>query len=61
MSSINKSGNHNINRGFELMLRRREKTVPEELQERKFRFGKVFSFFQREIRFSFELSVTDKT
>ena len=61
MSSINKNVDHDVNRGVELMLRRREKTVPEELQERKFRFGKVFSFFQREIRFSFELSVTDKT
>lgn len=61
MSSINKNVDHDINRGVELMLRRREKTVPEELSLQRFNFGKVFSLFQREIRFNFELSVIRKT
>jgi len=61
MSSINKNVDHDVNRGVELMLRRREKTVPEELSLQRFNFGKVFSLFQREIRFSFELSVIRKT
>ena len=61
MSSINKNVDHDVNRGVELMLRRREKTVPEELPLLRFNFGKVFSLFQREIRFNFELSVIRKT
>ncbi len=61
MSSINKNVDHDVNRGVELMLRRREKTVPEELSLQRFNFGKVFSLFQREIRFNFELSVIRKT
>ncbi len=61
MSSINKNVDHDVNRGVELMLRRREKTVPEELSLQGFNFGKVFSLFQREIRFNFELSVIRKT
>lgn len=61
MSSINNNVDHDVNRGVELMLRRREKTVPEELSLQRFNFGKVFSLFQREIRFNFELSVIRKT
>ncbi len=61
MSPINKNVDHDVNRGVELMLRRREKTVPEELPLQRFNFGKVFSLFQREIRFNFELSVIRKT
>jgi len=61
MDSINKFERHDINRGVELMLRRREKRIPEELKERKFIFGRVFSFLKREIRFNFELSIIKKT
>lgn len=61
MTSINKFESHGINRGVELMLRRRGKRIPEELKERKFVFGKVFSFLEREIRFNFELSIIKKT
>lgn len=60
MSFINKFENHDMNRGVELMLRRREKTFSEELQKRKFIFDKVFSLFKREIRFNFELSIIRK-
>ena len=60
MDSINKFERHDINRGVELMLRRREKRIPEELKERKFIFGRVFSFLKREIRFNFELSIIKK-
>jgi hypothetical protein len=47
MDSINKFESHDINRGVELMLRRREKRIPEELKERRFAFGRVFSFLKR--------------
>lgn len=60
MSFINKFENHDMNRGTELMLRRREKPFSEELQKRKFNFDRVFSLFQREIRFNFELSIIRK-
>ena len=61
MTSINKFESHDINRGVELMLRRRGKRIPEELKERRFAFGRVFSFLKREIRFKFELSIIKKT
>ena len=61
MASINKFESHDINRGVELMLRRRGKHIPEELKERRFTFGRVFSFLKREIRFNFELSIIKKT
>jgi|Laugrespbdmm15dd_1035085.scaffolds.fasta_scaffold136731_2 hypothetical protein len=61
MSSINKFDDHDVNRGAELMLRRRKKnSIPEQLQERKFNFGRVFSFLQREIKFNIELSIISK-
>jgi len=61
MSSINKFDDYDINRGVELMLRRRKKnSIPEQLQERKFIFGRVFSFLQREIKFNIELSIISK-
>ena len=61
MSSINKFDDYDINRGVELMLRRRKKnSIPEHLQERKFIFGRVFSFLQREIKFNIELSIISK-
>ncbi len=61
MSPINKFDDHDVNRGAELMLRRRKKnSIPEQLQERKFNFGRVFSFLQREIKFNIELSIISK-
>lgn len=60
MGSINKDMNHDLNRGIELMLRRREKTKTKELQKGKFIINKVFSFFKREIKINFELSIRNK-
>ena len=60
MSSINKFDDYDINRGVELMLRRKKNSIPEQLQERKFIFGRVFSFLQREIKFNIELSIISK-
>lgn len=55
------NSNPQINRGFELMLRkykRREKTSqPKTL---KISFGKMLSLFKREIHFNFELSLDIK-
>lgn len=55
------NSNPQINRGFELMLRkynRREK--PSEPKTFKIRFGKMLSLFKREIHFNFELSLDIK-
>jgi hypothetical protein len=61
MSSINKFDGYDINRGVELMLRGRDKnSIPEQLQERKFKFDRIFSFLQREIKFNIELSIIRK-
>lgn len=60
MGSINRDMNHDLNRGIELMLRRREKTKTKELQKGKFIINKVFSFFKREIKINFELSIRNK-
>lgn len=58
--SINKFDGHDINRGFELMLRSGGKTIPEELKEREFYFGRVFSLLKREIHIDFNLSIIRK-
>jgi hypothetical protein len=60
MGSINRDMNHDLNRGIELMLRRREKTKTKELQKGKFIINEVFSFFKREIKINFELSIRNK-
>jgi hypothetical protein len=60
MGSINRDMKHDLNRGIELMLRRREKTKTKELQKGKFTINKVFSFFRREIKINFELSIRNK-
>tara|TARA_E500000318_G_scaffold25038_1_gene25060 strand:+ start:2609 stop:2830 length:222 start_codon:yes stop_codon:yes gene_type:complete len=44
----------NINKGFELLLRNRRKSVTPKTLE--FRFGKMLSFFNKEIHFSFDIS-----
>jgi len=62
-NSLNKTKNEplQINKGFELMLRhrnrRRKKLRPKTLH---IMFGKVISLFKREIRFQFELSIDIK-
>lgn len=60
MDTINKNMNYDLNRGIELMLRRRGKTKIEELQKGKFIINKVFSFLKREIKINFEFSIRNK-
>jgi hypothetical protein len=50
-----------INKGFELMLRHRNRRR-KKLRPKTFRimFGKVISLFKREIRINFELSIDIK-
>jgi hypothetical protein len=57
--SLNKN-EPRINRGFELMLRkniRREKVLPKSFQ---IHFGKMISFFSREIHFEFNFFINKK-
>lgn len=61
MSTINNSGRTNINRGVELILRKKGGTNQPELDSRKFSFGKMFSLFNREIHFKIELKMVKKT
>lgn len=55
MSGINNSDNHQINRGIELMLRRRKKETNSELDKKVFNFEKLFSFFRREFLIKIEI------
>jgi hypothetical protein len=57
---LNKNENHDINRGVELMLRRRREQDQPELESKKFNFGKTFSLFGREIDFRIELLIKKK-
>lgn len=59
--SINNNENHNINRGVEIMLRRRKEKDQPKLDENKFNFLKTFSFFNREIYFKIELKIIKKS
>jgi hypothetical protein len=60
MSTINNSGKTNINRGVELLLRKKGGTNQPELDSRQFSFGKMFSLFKREIHFEIELRISKK-
>lgn len=56
--SINNSENYSINRGFELMLRKKGGEKGEtKLIPKTFNFEKVFSLFNREIFFKIELDI----
>ena len=58
--SIN-NRNHDVNRGVELLLKRRRKNLEEpKLKGKLFSFGKVFSLFRREIKINFEILVKKK-
>ncbi len=52
---LNKSDPH-INRGFELLLRKRRKK-PQRPKTFELRFGKMVSLFKREIHFNLEFSL----
>lgn len=63
----NKSGlnkreqNHDIDRGFEFMLRKKNGRGQEERPKTfHIRFGKMVSFFRREFHFHFEFSFDTK-
>ena len=59
--SINNSERYSINRGFELMLRKKGGEKKEtKLTLRTFNFEKVFSFLKREIYFKIELDIMKK-
>jgi hypothetical protein len=59
--SINKNEDHGMNRGVELMLRRRREQDQPEVESKKFNFEKTFSLLNREIDFKIEFSVRKKS
>lgn len=58
--TINNFGNHGIDRGVELMLRRRKEKGQPKLDVEKFNFSKLFSFLKRDFEIKIELSVKNK-
>jgi len=50
-----------MNRGVELMLRRRREQNQPELESKKFNFGKTFSLFGREIDFRIKFLIKKKS
>jgi hypothetical protein len=60
MSPINNSDTNGINRGVELILRRRREKEFTETKQKQFSFCKVFSLFRREIDIKFEMSILKK-
>jgi hypothetical protein len=60
MSSINNLKDHGINRGVELILRRRVKEKKKNSGQKKFEFYKVFSFFKKEFHLRLELYLKEK-
>lgn len=60
MRSINNSENYDINRGVELMLRKKGGEKKSELTIKEFIFEKIFPFFKKEIKLRIELKVNKK-
>lgn len=59
--SINNHRDHDINRGVELILKRRRREKDEsKLVDKRISFDKVFSLFKREIQLKFEISFVKK-
>jgi len=59
--SINNSENYSINRGFELMLRKKgEEKVETKLISKTFNFEKVFSLLKREMHLKIEFDIMKK-
>lgn len=58
--SINSSRNYGIDRGIELMLRKKGGKKKTKLNSRFFNFDKVFSLFGREIYFQIRLDIMKK-
>jgi len=61
MPPINTSGNsYEINKGVELLLRKRREKKTIESEQKKFGFSKVISLFKREIKIDFYFCLTEK-
>lgn len=60
MMTINNSRDHDINRGVELILKRRREKENSKLKDKKVNFEKIFSLFKREIKINFEISILKK-
>jgi|TARA_B100000035_G_scaffold158928_1_gene135507 hypothetical protein len=60
MSSINNNDTSGVNRGVELILKKRRESKPKEIKKPFFSFLKMFSLFKREIKISFSIDVTKK-
>tara|TARA_B100000902_G_C27169532_1_gene843039 strand:- start:269 stop:454 length:186 start_codon:yes stop_codon:yes gene_type:complete len=58
MSSINNKDTSGVNRGVELILKKRRESKPKETKKPLFRFLKKFSLLKREITVSFSLEIT---
>lgn len=59
--TLNKNEDHGMNRGVELMLRRRRELDQPEIESKKFNFGSIFSLFGREIDFKIEFLIRKKS
>lgn len=60
MMTINNNRDHDINRGVELILKRRREKENSKLKDKKINFEKIFSLFKREIKINFEISILKK-
>ncbi len=60
MCPINNSNIPEINRGVELLLRKRREKKTSETKQKKFGFLKVISLFGREIKINFYISLIEK-
>lgn len=60
MMSINNNRDHDINRGVELILKRRREKENSKLKNKKINFEKIFSLLKREIKINFEISILKK-
>lgn len=60
MGTINKSEYSNINRGVELILRKKGGDKKTESNSKEFGFKKVFSFLHKEIYFEIKFKVINK-
>jgi len=58
--TINNNRDHDINRGVELILKRRREKENSKLKDKKINFEKIFSLFKREIKINFAISILKK-
>ena len=60
MSSINNNDASGVNRGVELILKKRRESRLKEMKKPFFNFLKKFSLFKKEITISFSIDVTKR-